>query len=451
MILPYTPFLKQAKFHASAAPFRLFGGSAGGGKSEAILWEGVIKCLVKPKTNGVLFRKTFPELEMSLIRRFLEKCPIQLYKYDSRQHLATFPNGSILQFAYCDSEKDVYKYQSAEFDFIGIDELTHFTEYVFTYLLSRLRTTKINITPSFFAATNPGNIGHSFCKSRWVDKDCKLEGYNSADYDFIPATVQDNPALIKNDPDYLKRLENLPEQEKKALLYGSWEVFAGQFFREWFKEKHVVQPFQVPTGWKKFRAYDHGRENPACCVWGAVDYDGRVWIYREYYKTGQNIDQIANDVLQLSGDEMYYYSVADPSIFAKTGFVDSAGGQTIAEGFARHGIVWQPASNRRVDGWNLIHQYLYWSEQRVSKLVLFDTCVNGIKTIPAAIHDRNRPEDIGGGIDHNDFLDALRYGLMALHEQQTPAPKTDVERKLDEFKRVQELNVANLGNFYYPS
>ena len=94
------------------------------------MWEGVIKCLVKPKTVGILFRKTFPELEMSLVRRFLEKCPKELFTYDSSRHIATFLNGSILQFAYCDTPNDVYRYQSAEFDFIGIDELTHFTEYV---------------------------------------------------------------------------------------------------------------------------------------------------------------------------------------------------------------------------------------------------------------------------------------------------------------------------------
>ena len=449
--LPYKPFLRQAQFHSSPALYRLFGGAAGPGKTEAIMWEGIIKCLRKPKTAGILFRRTFPELEMSLIRRFLEKCPRELYQYHASQHIAQFVNGSFLQFAYCDSERDVYRYQSAEFDFIGIDELTHFTEYIFTYLLSRLRTVKSGITPSFFAATNPGNIGHGFVKSRWVDKDCKEHGYNPVEYDFIPATLKDNPLLASIDPDYIKRLENLPEQQRKALLLGSFDVFAGQFFTEWDKDKHVVAPFTMPETWRKYRAYDYGYENPACCKWYAIDYDGNVWVYRElYFQKSHNLDaeKQAVRINELSAGETYEYSIADPAIFSPTGMVDKFGGQTIAESFARYGIMFLPGSNRRVDGWNLMHQYLWHSAEKMPRMRYFFTCRDSIRTIPALIHDEKKPDDLDtDGEDHAADVD--RYFLTSLHERSSERPKSEVEQKLAEFLKRDVVAPGAFNEFYY--
>lgn len=432
--LPYRPFPKQALFHASSAPYRLLGGAAGPGKSEAVMWEGIIKCLVKPKTNGVLFRKTFPELEMSLIRRFLEKCPRELYTYNSSQHVARFVNDSILQFAYCDNEKDVYKYQSAEFDFIGVDELTHFTEYFFTYILSRLRTTKENVRPSFFAATNPGNIGHFFVKSRWIDKSCKNDGYNPDDYDFISATIKDNPILLARDPDYLKRLENLPEQQKKALLYGSFDVFDGQYFTEFISNIHVIKPFEIPDSWFRFRSIDpSGRSGVTSCKWYALDNDGRVYVYREYYATGRDYDEHAREVARLSVGEMYRYTVIDTAAFAKAGYSETA-----AEIYERNNVVGLiPAAKERVIGWNAVHTYLRHDEKTKPLLQIFSNCVNVIRLIPLAQHDELKPEDVMSerkefvdadgrkGFEHGDALDDLRYFLRTLREAKSP----DEERK----------------------
>jgi hypothetical protein len=243
----------------------------------------------------------------------------------------------------------------------------------------------------------------------------------------------------------MRILDSLPEKLRKAYRDGNWDVFVGQYFTEWNREKHVTAPFPIPKTWKKFRSYDYGREKPACCKWYALDYDGRLWVYREFYKAGLDVDQQAKEIVRLSGDEVYEYSVADPSIFARTGIVDKYGGETIAQTFSRHGIDFYPASTRRIDGWNLMHQYLRWDNQNPPKLIYFSTCYDSIRTIPSLVHDDRKPEDIDtSGEDH--AADCDRYLLMSLHEQKTSPPLTEVEKKLQRLKVTPGLDFK----IYYP-
>ena len=146
----------------------------------------------------------------------------------------------------------MYQYQSAEYDVIRFDELTHFTEYMYVYMLSRCRGA--NPYPKYIkSSTNPGGIGHSWVKARFIDigepntiHNIKQEDGTTTSRIFIPSLVQDNLFLMSNDPDYLKRLQNLPEKEKKALLYGEWDIFDGQFFTEFKRDIHVCKPFKIP-------------------------------------------------------------------------------------------------------------------------------------------------------------------------------------------------------------
>ena len=438
------------------------------------MWEGVIKCLVKPKTVGILFRKTFPELEMSLVRRFLEKCPKELFTYDSSRHIATFLNGSILQFAYCDTPNDVYRYQSAEFDFIGIDELTHFTEYVFTYLLSRLRTVKAGFTPSFFAATNPGNVGHAFVKARWVTKDSKEPGYRPEDYDFIPATLNDNPILMKNDPEYVRRLESLPEHERKMLLEGSFDVYVGQFFGEFDERYHVCDPFMIPEHWRRMRSIDHGRTSPTACLWVAIDERGGLWVYREYYKTNTDADVNALSIFELSAsDPRYWFTVLDSACWAHHG------GETIAEIYERNGVSAEPSEKKREAGWALMHEFLrvrtplsvYRAELRLSdvdplpigttfsegfvmhppKIHIFRSCVNFIRELKDAIIETKRDgsvtEDVSDRCsDH--ALDSVRYMLQHMHEGSSRKKETFLEKLLRQRRDESVVGPATLNKFY---
>jgi hypothetical protein len=178
----YDPFPRQREFHSSAAKYRLFGGAAGPGKTKALLFEAIMQAREVASCDTLLLRRTFPELESSLITYFRRDVPRSWYEsYNASKHVVTWKNGSTTRFGYCRNEGDVYQYQGAEFLFIGIDELTHFTLKQWQFLTSRNRCPVSvysnganegkRIVPCMAGATNPGNIGHAWVKALWVDKE----------------------------------------------------------------------------------------------------------------------------------------------------------------------------------------------------------------------------------------------------------------------------------------
>ena len=166
----YSPFPQQKLFHNSKAKYRLFGGAAGPGKTKALLMEAIYRAQQVPGSDSLLLRRTYPELESSLLAYFRRDVPREFYKkYNESKHVVTWRNGSTTRFGYCRNENDVYQYQGAEFLFIGIDELTHFTLKQWQFLTSRNRCPVPGSRCSMAGATNPGNIGHAWVKALWVD------------------------------------------------------------------------------------------------------------------------------------------------------------------------------------------------------------------------------------------------------------------------------------------
>ena len=451
---PQTEFLARNEFEAG------YGGSKGGGKTDALLF-GALEQIDNPKYRAIIFRRTFPQLreiiDRSQVFRMLGA------KYTGDAHRWTFPSGAILDFGHCQNEEDKQNYQGQEYHYMGFDQLEQFTETIYSFLISNIRTAIPGIKLYARSSFNPGGPGHAWVKKRFIDNKEPFKTYRNKDsitapsgeiFDtefesvFIPAKVWDNKILLKNNPKYLATLMQLDEKMRKALLEGNWDIYEGQYFTEWNRDHHVIRPFEIPKSWKRFRAYDHGRKNPACCLWFALDYDGRVWVYRELYVTGKDVDEIAKEINRLSEGEEYEYSVADPAIFAKMGFVDKYGGQTIAESFARAGVVFWPASNRRVDGWNIMHQYLHWNKHKVPKIIFFNTCVNAIRTIPSLVHDDHKPEDLDTrGEDH--AADPVRYMLVSLHERSVQAPETAVEKKMKMINQERmELGKLYSGDYH---
>jgi len=430
--------------------YLLYGGAMGGGKSYFLRWALVlllIKWFKEKKKRGIrvgLFCEDYPTLRDRHLSKIKYEFPdwLGVLKWGANEfHLSSDLGEGVICFRNLD---DPSKYRSAEFAAIAIDELTQNKEEVFTFLRTRLRWPGIKDT-KFLAGTNPGGVGHNWVKKIWFDKQFEPGEKEADKFFFVPATAYDNPYL---DESYYAALEGLPPKLRKAYLEGNWEIFAGQYFSEWNPQKHICEPFPIPISWPRFRSYDHGRENPACCLWFALDYEGRVWCYRELYVRGWNADQIAREINKLSEGENYVYSVADPSIFAKMGH-----GETIAEVFARNGIVFIPASNKRIDGWNAVHQYLYWDEKTLPKIMFFKTCLNTIRTLPTLVHDEKKPEDLDTrGEDH--AADALRYFLQTLRERKGPKPLTEVEKKLLKLKQessfLKNLDKFYGGEFYHP-
>ena len=443
----FTPKQLEATELVKKFKYVLYGGAKGGGKSYWLRWI-LLALLLKHARDGKrgvrvgLFCEDYPALKDRQITKIATEFPNWLGTLaDSSiegMSFKLFPKygSGVLALRNLD---DPSKYASSEFADIGIDELTKNPRDKFDQLRSIVRWPGIELN-HILGGSNPGGIGHEWVKRLFIDRQFTLEDPPKEQVQFIRSLPTDNP---HNAQTYIEELKRLPEKLRKAYAEGNWDVFEGQYFTEWNRDMHVVFPFQIPSFWKRFRSYDHGRFAPACCKWYALDGDGRLWAYRELYETGLNVDQLSDKINKMSEGETYEYSVADPSIFANTGMVDKYGGQTIAESFIRRGVTFIPASNRRVDGWNLMHQYLGYREGTEPKLKYFNNCVNSIRTIPSMIHDEHKPEDLDTDTEDH-AADTDRYILLSLHETSTPKPLNEIEKKL--LARQQQEN--DLTKFY---
>ena len=451
------PLPWQLKFHGIArladipsGPVDIgVGGARGPGKSHCTFAQLTLDdCQRIPGLKGLFLRQTGKSAEESfqdLIDNILHGKIA--YKWNSSRSTLTFANKSRVILGGFENEKDIDKYTGIQYDVIVIEERNQLTGEKITRLQGSLRTNKPNWRARMYSSFNPGNIGHDAVKSTFVTPHQELKETRTR---FIPSTFKDNPFLKAEYVDYLNNIPDLAL--RRAWRDGNFDSFEGQYFTEWSRENHVCNPFPIPSGWLKYRAYDYGHGAPACCKWYAVDYDGKVWVYRElYYPKGhkRNADEQARDIVRLSGEEHYEYSIADPSIFSPTGMVDKSGGQTIAETFSANGVTFIRGSNRRFDGWSIMHEYLFWDNDHKPRIAYFNTCFDSIRTIPNLTHSTLKPEDVDTtGEDHAADVD--RYFLTSLHETKTPKPKTDTEQKLEELKRRRDgiVEPSVLNKFY---
>jgi phage terminase large subunit len=414
----------QQLFIESPAFVTLFGGAAGGGKSYGLIIKCFLRSMRYAGYKSLILRRTFPELERSLVRKSLEIFPQNLGKYNESKHIWRFLNGSILEFGYCESENDVNKYQSAEYDAIGFDESTHFTEYQITYMISRIRG--VNDFPrSLDLATNPGNVGHGFHKINIIDVLMPFQpgkitlGERQYDALFIPAKVQDNLFLMQSDPAYLERLDSLPETERRMLRDGDWDVFAGQFFPEFRRDIHVIRPFGIPDHWKRFRCMDYGLD--MCAVyWVAIDPHNFLYVYRELYKSNFILSRAAETILQMTAPgEDISYTVASKDLWSRNKDTGKAEVETLIANGLKDII---EADNRRVPGWRELREWLMPRDAidqdgrpcKRPMIYFFDTCINLIRTLPMLLHDEHHPEDASSEpheVTHGP--EALRYGIMS--------------------------------------
>lgn len=431
--LLYAAQPRQIIFHTSQAPNRLYGGAAGGGKTEAILWEAYKISDQHLHMNGAIFRKTFPDIDKYFIRRALEEFPNERFHYSKQSRTMTFlDTGSIIDFNYCQYDNDVYNHQGAEWDWLAIDEVTQHSEYVFKYLTTRLRTNKPGWKPCFFAGSNPGGIGHAYIKRLFIDKQIR-EGEGAAeDYAFIPAKLADNPALIKADPNYIKRLDALPEYERRKLRDGDWNIFEGQYFDELRESIHSFAPFAYPKHWNLFIALDYGfYPHPASVGWYAADEQGRLWRYRELVAQRQTYKELGARIAAMTPpDEQprVEYVVASPDIFAQRGHGEGkSGGEEMQDAFDNAKLPWIliPAVNDRVTGWEMLRQYLKPYAGPDSKLTAHlkvnRNCRIWWQTMPVLQHDPHNPDDVwkvgvpseGELWQGDDAADETRYAVAS--------------------------------------
>lgn len=417
--LDYKPNKKQKLFHASDCDEVVYGGAKGGGKSCALVIEALLYGSEHPGAEMYIFRETFDDLEANIIREWKEKVPKEMYKYHEGKHEATLYNGTAVKFRYISSYADAEGYDGRSMDWVGVDELTKHEERSIQVLLSCVRSPK-GFPPRFRGTCNPGNIGHAWVKRRYITATeygaKKVQDETTGNWiQFIPARVTDNTVLMENDPAYIRRLENLPENKKKAYLCGDWDIFEGQYFPEFRYETHTVAPFAIPKEWFRFRSLDYGLDMTSC-YWWAVDPDGFCYVYREFNQSGLNLTQAATEIVSLTPpDEDIQYTVASPDLWNRRQETGESGFEIMIKA-GLNGLV--RANNKRVPGWRALREYLMpimdrYGEEK-PKIRFFRNCTTIIDHLPQLQHDDRNPEDASGTpheITHAP--ESIRYGIMS--------------------------------------
>lgn len=438
----WKPQPRQAAFMARPEHEALYGGAAGGGKSDAIIIEALRQVHI-PHYKALILRKTYPQLA-ELIDKSLNYYPRAFpgAKYNSSSHTWTFPSGAKIVFGSLRHAKDKLKYQGQAYDFIAFDELTHFTWEEYVYLFSRNRPNGPGTRVYMRATANPGGIGHGWVKERFITAskpmqtitepitwvDLKGEEHKSEHKRiFVPSSVFDNPALLQNDPEYVQRLASMPEADKRALLYGDWDSFSGQVFTEWRNDSdhyadrkltHVIDPFPVPQEWAIWCGLDWGYSRPFSVGWYAVDHDRRMYRIRELYGcTGEpNVGvkweptEVARKIKEIEADDpnlrgRRIQRVGDPAIWG------SDGTESIGALMERERVYFEKGDHARIDGKMQMHHRLAFDEDGYAMFYVFNTCKHFIRTVPNLVYDQTNVEDIDtDGEDH--IYDECRYVAM---------------------------------------
>jgi len=441
-VIDYAPTPKQTLFHASIADEVLFGGAAGGGKSKAIVMDALFRCLLYAGTHAFIFRRTYGELEDTIIKEAKESYPEGIGKYNAARHEFLLRNGSMIHFRHCASVADMYNYKGAEMQWLYFDELTSFEEEIYDFIKTRLRAKKkLGVVPCVRSSSNTGDIGHGWVKRKFVDaapymQIVKREIISKASGKKKISTLQYIPALVTENPhisdDYIFQLESKPEALRNALLYGDWNAFEGQVFTEWadkpehYEDRlwtHVIAPFEIPVSWPRYMSFDHGYSKPFSVGWWAVGPDGTMYRYREWYgcEAGraniglkltprQIVDGILSREAQERADNIKIDRVADPAIFDRSRG-DSVAQQMEPNGSAP-GIYFRPGDHVRIPGKMQVHERLRFNAEGKPKLQVFSTCQEFIRTIPALPYSLTDPEDIDSDAEDHIY-DETRYFCMA--------------------------------------
>ena len=405
----------------------------GGGKSFGQLLDAFLYALQYPGIKQLILRRTYPELEKSLIRTSLGFYPKEVCKYNDSKKMYTFENKSIIDFGYCDSEKDVFKYQSQEYDVIRFDEATHFTEYMYSYIKTRCRGVN-NFPKQVKSTTNPGGIGHTFFKDRFIDFGTDEFTDENGTRLFIPARLKDNKFLMESDPNYAKRLNSLPEKERKALLDGDWNIFEGMYFSEFRTDIHILEPFVIPEEWNKYATIDYGLDMFAV-LWIAVDPQGNEFVYKELYQNNLIVSDAARKFMEYNGKDKLTAIFAPPDLWNRRNDT----GRSAADIFKDVGVVLKRTNNDRILGWYAVKEHLRIFDSKneqtgepiqVSKLRIFRNCRNLIRTLPQLQYDDKNPNDVSSEPHELTHInDALR-GFCIERSR-----KTEVRNEKEEKRR----------------
>lgn len=400
--------------------------------------KAVLLCLNYPGIKCMIVRKTYPELTanhimplVALLNCYAPNRDERVASYNDAKKIMTFPNGSLLLFRYCDTQKDAERFQGTEADVLFLDEATQQPEEIMKKLTACVRG--VNDFPKrVYLTANPGSVGHGWFKRLFIDKKYEA-GENPDDYVFIQSLVTDNTALMRDNPDYIRQLEALPPKLRRMWLEGDWSAAEGQFFEDFRPEPdvnkavelgvepeelrrqrrwcHVIEPFDPSKGdargWTLMRSYDFGYNRPASLGYWLCDYDGILYRILDYYMWNGN----PNEGAKWSPDEQFQRiaeferthpwlkgrkitdSVADPAIW------DASRGESIAETAMRYGIYFSPGDHQRIPGWMQVHYRLQFDDNGYPRMYIFDCCKQFIRTMPLMMYSETHPEDLDTSLE----------------------------------------------------
>lgn len=418
------PNPKQVLFFKATQKHIAYGGARGGGKSWAARRKAVMLCMRYGGLKALLVRRTMPELRQNhILPLTLELNGYAKYKADERCFY--FPNASRLFLGYCDSDRDMMQYQGQENDVIFFEEATNLEEEWIKFISTTLRGTEIKgFKRRIYYTMNPGGASHNYFKRLFIDRQFEKDE-RAEEYFFIPATINDNKILCRENPGYIDTLMALPPAKRKAHLEGDWSVYEGQVFEELrdilehYADRegtHVIDPFNIDSSFELYRSLDWGFSKPFSVMWYAVDCDGRAYVILEYYgcRRGEpdvgvrmTPDEVFAEVKRIENEHPWLRhrsirGVADPAIWNRET------GISVADTAEKHGIYFDRGDNSRIAGWLQVHERLRFDERGVPMLYIFKGCRNLIRTLPALQYDEYRVEDVNTR-QEDHAADSLRY------------------------------------------
>ena len=410
-----------------------YGGARGGGKSHWLLAQmGCDDAQRVPGLKILLLRKVGrANLEHfeDLRRRLFTRLP---HEFSAFRGILTFANGSRIIAGHFQCEKDVDSYLGLEYDVIGIEEATTLTARKYQDITTCCRSSKPNWRPRIYSTTNPGGVGHSWYRKRFIDP---WQRHAETETRFIAARVTDNRW---NNPEYLRVLQNLTGWQKRAWLDGSWDIAAGQFFTTLNRDVHVVQNFDETRAREFFIALDYGFAHYTVALLGCTDGDGNIFVVDEHAERLWLPERHAAAIKSMVGrhnlgDRKLTIGDLKRIVAGADVFSRQSDGTTIAAQYAKHGLSLRCANTDRVNGWaEILTRFGDIDGGIRPTLFLHQRCGRLIETLPALQHDPNRPEDVlkvdadEDGIGGDDCADALRY-LVATKS------RTITQRKLRGF------------------
>ena len=451
------PNEKQKLFLADTHRHVAYGGARGGGKSWAVRVKALLLCMRWKGIKILIVRKTYKELTNNHIVPLQQMIPASVARYNKTEKVFTFFNGSTIWFGYCNNDSDLDQYQGAEYDVIFFDEATQLQEQWIKKINLAVRQPN-GLPKRTYYTCNPGGVSHNYIKRLFIERKYE-EAEIPENYSFTQALVTDNKVLMEMSPEYKAELEALPPKLREAWLYGSWDIFEGQFFEDFMDMSdhyddrqwtHVINPFEIPDGWKIYRSFDWGYNKPFSCMWFAVDYDGVIYHILEFYgcvKGSPNegikwtppqvfaeIHRIETEHPWLKGKTIM--GIADPAIW------DAETGESIADTAAKHQVFFSKGDHQRIAGWMQCHYRLAFDENGFPMFYVFKNCEHFIRTIPLLQYDDHKVEDIDtDGEDH--IADAWRYFLMSRPIKPRTTPKPD-EYNNSPLKQVLDIDKKDL-------